>query len=92
MPVGVVQDWHKHVKLDENIIVTSGEITIEYLENGKISSKNVRENDVLRVKKSIHRISNLSSQTAKFIVFRFVPTGKDKRGLTDEKRLLMQFF
>jgi mannose-6-phosphate isomerase-like protein (cupin superfamily) len=32
LPAGVVQDWHKHVQLDENVIVTSGEITVEYME------------------------------------------------------------
>ena len=78
LPAGVVQDWHKHQQLDENIIVTSGEITVEYLENGRVSSQTVRENDVLRVKRSIHRLLNQSSEPAQFIVFRFIPIGQDQ--------------
>ncbi len=78
LPAGVVQDWHKHRQLDENIIVTSGEITVEYMENGRISSQTVQENDVLRVKQSIHRLLNQSSEPAQFIVFRFISTGQDQ--------------
>ena len=78
LPAGVVQDWHKHVQLDENVIVTSGEITVEYMENGHVSSQIVQENDVLRVKRSIHRLLNQSSEPAQFIVFRFISTGQDQ--------------
>ncbi|WP_460055160.1 cupin domain-containing protein [Pseudolactococcus yaeyamensis] len=78
LPAGVVQDWHKHQELDENIIVTSGEITVEYLANSHVSSQTIHENDVLRVKQSIHRLSNQSSEPAQFIVFRFMPTGREQ--------------
>lgn len=81
LPAGVVQDWHKHQQLDENIIVTSGKITVEYLENGHITSQIVEQNDVLRVKKSIHRLLNQSTEPAQFIVFRFIPTGQDQSEL-----------
>lgn len=81
LPAATVQDWHQHVQLDETIIVTSGELTVEYLENDSIHSHVVKENDVLRVKKSIHRLSNQSVEPAKFIVFRFVPTGQDQSEL-----------
>lgn len=52
------------MQLDENVIVTSGEITVEYMENGHVSSQIVQENDVLRVKRSIHRLLNQSSEPA----------------------------
>ncbi|GAX47640.1 cupin domain-containing protein [Pseudolactococcus reticulitermitis] len=78
LPAGVVQDWHKHVELDENIIVTSGEITVEYMDNGHVASQTVQEKDVLRVKQSIHRLSNQSAKPAQFIVFRFIPTGQNQ--------------
>ncbi len=58
--------------------MTSGEITVEYMENGRISSQTVQENDVLRVKQSIHRLLNQSSEPAQFIVFRFISTGQDQ--------------
>ena len=87
LPTGVVQDWHKHQQLDENIIVTSGEITVEYLENGNVSSQTVQENDVLRVKRSIHRLLNQSSEPAQFIVFRFVPTGQEQSELMKQDKV-----
>ncbi|WP_314085970.1 cupin domain-containing protein [Pseudolactococcus chungangensis] len=87
LPAGVVQDWHKHVQLDENVIVTSGEITVEYLENGHVSSQIVQENDVLRVKRSIHRLLNQSSEPAQFIVFRFVPTGQEQSELMKQDKV-----
>ncbi len=87
LPAGVVQDWHKHRQLDENIIVTSGEITVEYLENGRVSSQTVRENDVLRVKQSIHRLLNQSSEPAQFIVFRFIPIGQDQSELMKQDKV-----
>ncbi|MGO3297331.1 MAG: cupin domain-containing protein [Pseudolactococcus laudensis] len=87
LPTGVVQDWHKHQQLDENIIVTSGEITVEYLENGHVSSQTVQENDVLRVKRSINRLLNQSSEPAQFIVFRFVPTGQEQSELMKQDKV-----
>ena len=87
LPTGVVQDWHKHQQLDENIIVTSGEITVEYLANGHVSSQTVQENDVLRVKRSIHRLLNQSSEPAQFIVFRFVPTGQEQSELMKQDKV-----
>ncbi len=87
LPAGVVQDWHKHQQLDENIIVTSGEITVEYLENGHVSSQTVQENDVLRVKRSINRLLNQSSEPAQFIVFRFVPTGQEQSELMKQDKV-----
>ena len=87
LPAGVVQDWHKHVQLDENVIVTSGEITVEYMENGHVSSQIVQENDVLRVKRSIHRLLNQSSEPAQFIVFRFVPTSQEQSELMKQDKV-----
>ncbi|NLH34871.1 MAG: cupin domain-containing protein [Lactococcus chungangensis] len=87
LPAGVVQDWHKHVQLDENVIVTSGEITVEYLENGHVSSQTIQKNDVLRVKRSIHRLLNQSSEPAQFIVFRFVPTGQEQSELMKQDKV-----
>lgn len=87
LPTGVVQDWYKHQQLDENIIVTSGEITVEYLENGHVSSQTVQENDVLRVKRSINRLLNQSSEPAQFIVFRFVPTGQEQSELMKQDKV-----
>jgi uncharacterized RmlC-like cupin family protein len=87
LPAGTVQDWHKHVQLDENIMVTSGEITVEYLENGRIHSNLIKVNDVLRVKKSIHRLSNQSTEPANFIVFRFIPRGQDQSELFKQDKV-----
>lgn len=78
LPAGIVQDWHRHVKLEEVVLVTSGSLLVDYIENEQVLSQLVHEGDVLRVKTSIHRLSNPTNQTTQFTVFRFIPTGNDQ--------------
>ena len=57
------------------IVVTSGKISIETIENATLERAEVKQGDVLRVKNSIHRLVNRNRTSASFIVFRFVPQG-----------------
>lgn len=50
---GSIQDWHRHHQIEE-IVVTSGKISVETIENERIEAREVKQGDVLRVKNSIH--------------------------------------
>lgn len=75
IPSGSIQDWHRHQQVEEVIVVTSGKISIETIENATLERAEVKQGDVLRVKNSIHRLVNRNRTSASFIVFRFVPQG-----------------
>jgi len=79
IPPNTVQEWHMHVKIEEVIVVTDGELCIQWKENGTIHNEIVIKNSVVRVKKSIHTIKNITNNWAEFIVFRMVPSGDIKR-------------
>lgn len=73
------QEWHKHNVIEEVIDVTKGSICVKWKENNEIHSQSVKEGCILRVKKLLHTIENCTDKSSDFIVFRMVPTGKDKR-------------
>ncbi len=51
IPPGSIQDWHRHQQVEEVIVVTSGKISIETIENATLERAEVKQGDVLRVKK-----------------------------------------
>lgn len=79
LPSNTVQDWHRHQKIEEIIYVMKGEITVEWFENDNVKSANLVEDQMVRVKQSIHRILNNTKNAAKLIVFRLVLTGENLR-------------
>lgn len=78
LPANTVQDWHKHQAIEEIIVPTKGSVTIQVLEEDVIKDYTVHCGDVLRVKKSIHRIIGDKQEDVAFTVFRFVSTGKEQ--------------
>lgn len=90
IPKGTVQEFHKHNRIEEVIYVTKGVIRVKWMENGKINFKDVCENSLVRVKKSIHTIENNSDSDAEFVVFRMVPDGKDKREIIKNDKKVIE--
>ena len=78
LPANTVQDWHKHQAIEEIIVPTKGNVTIQVLEDNAIKIYTANCGEVLRVKQSIHRIIGDDKEEIEFIVFRFVPTGSDQ--------------
>jgi quercetin dioxygenase-like cupin family protein len=78
IPPHSIQEWHRHKIIDEIVVVTKGEICIKWQENSELKSQIARKNSIVRVKNSIHTITNLSNDWAEFTVFRMVPTGEVK--------------
>lgn len=78
LPANTIQDWHKHQAIEEIIVPTKGNVTIQVLEDNAIKTYTANCGDVLRVKDSIHRIIGDTKEEVQFTVFRFVPSGNDQ--------------
>lgn len=78
LPANTIQDWHKHQAIEEIIVPTKGNVTIQVLEDNAVRTYTANCGEVLRVKQSIHRIIGDDKEETEFIVFRFVPTGNDQ--------------
>ena len=68
-----------HKKIEEVIVVTNGKLCIEWKESDDINNEIMAKNSVVRVKKSIHTIENITNNWVKFIIFRIFPSGDIKR-------------
>jgi uncharacterized cupin superfamily protein len=86
---GTVQLWHHHSRISETLFVVSGEIEAHWIdENGQKTMKVVTAGDVVEVENSPHTFINTSQGVVKFVVFRFVPTGEDKREMIKNDKVL----
>jgi uncharacterized cupin superfamily protein len=86
---GVVQKWHHHSTIWETIFIIEGEIEIRWRdEKGEQKSQIVSKGDVIEVEKTSHTLANIGLETAKLVVFRFVPTGEDKREAIKNDKVL----
>lgn len=86
---GTVQAWHHHSKITETLYVIKGEIEAHWLdEQGEKVMRTVSACDVVEVENTPHTFINSSQNVVKFIVFRFVHTGEDKRELIKNDKVL----
>lgn len=80
IPADSVQEWHYHSVIEETILVTSGQMTFSWKDDaGAVQEQLLRQGDLVRVGTSLHTFSNRSGRDTSFVVFRFVPDGRDKR-------------
>lgn len=78
LPANTIQDWHKYQAIEEIIVPTKGNVTVQVLEDNAVRTYNANCGEVLRVKQSIYRIIGDVKEETELIVFRFVPTGSDQ--------------
>lgn len=90
IPPRTIQEWHKHLKIEETLVVTKGEIVVKWREDNNEFSEKVTKDMVVRVKNSIHTIENSSEDFAEFTVFRLVLTGENKREIIKKDKILCQ--
>lgn len=77
-----IQEWHFHEKIDETLLITRGKLLCKYIdEDGIEKSCYAVKNDIIKVHDSIHTFENDTDDITEFIVFRYVPDGRDKREL-----------
>ncbi len=79
---GTVQNWDYHRAIEEIIFVTSGQIKVLWLdENKQKTATALNVGDLCRIGSSIHNIANNTKETATFLVYRYIPTGKNQHML-----------
>lgn len=90
LPPHSVQEWHKHHQIEEVIFVISGKLKILWKEQDQTECRTVSEDSIVRVKNSIHTLENDSDQDVRFLVYRMVPDGVDKRNIIkNDKELII---
>lgn len=75
-----IQEWHFHEKMDETLVITKGKLLCKYIDgDGVEKSCYAVRNDIIKVHDSIHTFENDTDDITEFVVFRFMPDGRDKR-------------
>ncbi len=86
-----VQEWHFHTNIDEILLITEGKLLCRYMdENGIEKFCRVEKNDIVRVGNSIHTFENDTDEVTKFVVFRYVPDGRDKREMIKRDKTVVR--
>ena len=85
IPAGCVQDWHIHNDIEEIILVHEGSLHLEWIETERIEQE-VQTGEIIRMNKSIHRLSNPGTSEAKCVIIRFVsPTENQQEKIKNDK-------
>jgi mannose-6-phosphate isomerase-like protein (cupin superfamily) len=84
-----IQEWHYHSKIEESLMIIKGELTCRWLEYDKEKSKKITANEIVRVGNSTHTFENETDEEVAFIVFRFVPSGMDKREIIKNDKVVV---
>lgn len=83
---GTQQEWHHHAQMEETLLVTGGELTGLFQEEGRIREEQMLPGDLVRLGTSVHNFANRSNEVASFQIFRFVPDGTDTHELIKNDR------
>ncbi|MFA4930307.1 MAG: cupin domain-containing protein [Patescibacteria group bacterium] len=75
------QKWHRHARIWETVLVIEGELIIKWKENDQQLEETIRAGDMIEVENSPHTFINNSNQVTKFIVIKQVLSGKNKRDI-----------
>ena len=84
-----IQEWHYHSKIEETLMIIKGDLTCRWLECGEERSKKITVNEIVRVGNSTHTFENETDEEVEFIVFRFVPSGMDKREIIKNDKVVV---
>ena len=82
------QEWHHHNKIHETLFIVHGQLIARWKEGDKICKSIVREGDIIETESTPHTFSNDSKSDVKFIVFKQVLTGKNKRNLLKSDKIV----
>lgn len=83
------QRWHFHSKIEETILIIKGELTCKWMEEEKEKVRTLCKDEIIRVKNSVHTFENNTNEETKFVVFRFVPDGTDKREIIKKDKTVV---
>jgi uncharacterized cupin superfamily protein len=83
-----VQAWHHHEKIWETIYLIEGELLIKWRENGKEKSEKLIACDLIETERTPHTFINESDKIVKFLVFKQILCGENKKGTLKNDKIL----
>lgn len=90
LPPHSIQEWHKHNSIEEVIFIISGKLKILWKEAEQTEWRIVSENSIVRVINSIHTLENDFDEDVRFLVYRMVPDGVNKRNIIKNDKELIR--
>lgn len=82
------QIWHHHNEIWETIYIIDGELTVKWKEEKAEKSEILKSGDLVEVGNTPHTFANNSNQITKFMVFKQILSGKNKRGILRKDKIL----
>jgi uncharacterized cupin superfamily protein len=82
------QVWHHHEKIWETIYVIEGELLVEWRENGDEKSERLIAGDLIETERTSHTFANNSDRIVKFLVFKQILSGGDKKKTLKNDKIL----
>lgn len=82
------QTWHRHKKILETVFIIQGEMTAEWKEGKKVKKQIVCEGDLIETEKSFHTFINNTKNPVKYMVFKQILSGKNKRDIFKNDKIL----
>ena len=91
IPPGTVQVLHHHEQIEETLLILNGELEVLW-RNDKMEEQTatLRKGDVIRTEKTPHTFANKSADVVSFAVFKFVPSGINRRELLKRDKIIDQ--
>ena len=75
-----IQEWHFHKHISENLLVIKGNLLCRYIDSEKNEQDlSLSEGDLVDIGSSVHTFENNTEDVTEFIIFRYVPSGVNKR-------------
>ncbi len=82
------QIWHHHEKIWETIYIIEGKLLAKWKENGNEQSETLIAGDLIETERTSHTFINNSNQTVKFIVFKQLLSGENKKDILKNDKIL----
>jgi uncharacterized cupin superfamily protein len=82
------QVWHHHDKIWETIYIIEGELLAKWKENGEKKSEILKAGDAIETERTAHTFINESDNIVKFIVFKQILNGENKKDILKKDKIL----
>ena len=85
-----IQEWHFHKHISENLLVIKGKLLFRYIDSEKKEQDlYVTEGDLVDIGSSVHTFENDTEDVTEFIIFRYVPSGVNKREVIKNDKMVV---
>jgi uncharacterized cupin superfamily protein len=82
------QIWHHHEKTWETICIVEGELLAKWKENNEEKFERLIVGDLIETETTPHTFTNNSDKIVKFLVFKQILSGKNKRDILKNDKIL----